>query len=113
MVCGNFTIFFASKDDPYLGAKFTDWLERFENELIAWGIEDDRQRKALLISNGGDVAWEKWRTCTSTEKGNDEAYERAKKTLSEYFDKKRDPDFEVTKFRECVTGILSRDFCCS
>ena len=46
MVCGNFTI--ASKDDPNLGAKFTDWLERFENELIAWGITNDLQKKALL-----------------------------------------------------------------
>ena len=26
----------------------------------------------------------------------------AKKTLSDYFDKKRDPDFEITRFRECV-----------
>ena len=102
MVCGNLTKFSTSKDDPNLGAKFTDWLERFENELIAWGIEDDRQKKALLISTAGDVAWEKWRTCTPVEKGDDKAYKTAKETLSEYFDKKRDPDFEITKFRECT-----------
>ncbi|KAK3749040.1 hypothetical protein QZH41_005695 [Actinostola sp. cb2023] len=96
MVCGNFTRFTKAKDDPNLGSKFTDWLAKFENELIAWGVDDERQRKA------GDVAWEKWLTCTTEEKGNDKAYDSAKKTLSDYFDKKRDPDFEVTKFRECV-----------
>lgn len=80
MVCGNFTKFSASKDDPNLGAKFTDWLERFENaELIAWGIEDNRQKKPLVISNAGDVAWEKWRICISAER---------EKTLQEYFDKR-------------------------
>ncbi|KAK3702511.1 hypothetical protein QZH41_005674 [Actinostola sp. cb2023] len=102
MVCGNFTRFTTAKDDPNLGAKFTDWLAKFENELIAWGIDDDRQRKALLLSHAGDGAWEKWLTCTTEEKGDDKAYDSAKKTLSDYFDKKRDPDFEVTKFRECV-----------
>ncbi|KAK3752378.1 hypothetical protein QZH41_000375 [Actinostola sp. cb2023] len=102
MVCGNFTRFTTAKDDPNLGAKFTDWLAKFENELIAWGVDDDRQRKALLLSHAGDGAWEKWLTCTTEEKGDDKAYDSAKKTLSDYFDKKRDPDFEVTKFRECV-----------
>ena len=52
-VCGNFTKFSASTDDPNLGAKFTHWLERFENDLVAWGIKDDCQKKALLISNAG------------------------------------------------------------
>ncbi|KAK3731610.1 hypothetical protein QZH41_015863 [Actinostola sp. cb2023] len=102
MVCGNFTRFTTAKDDPNLGAKFTDWLAKFENELIAWGVDDDRQRKALLLSHAGDGAWEKWLTCTTEEKGDDKAYDSAKKTLSDYFDKKRDPDFEVTKCRECV-----------
>ncbi|KAK3742186.1 hypothetical protein QZH41_012077 [Actinostola sp. cb2023] len=96
MVCGNFTRFTTAKDDPNLGAKFTDWLAKFENELIAWGVDDDRQRKALLLSHAGDGAWEKWLTCTTEEKGDDKAYDSAKKTLSDYFDKKRDPDFEAT-----------------
>ncbi|KAK3710388.1 hypothetical protein QZH41_012314 [Actinostola sp. cb2023] len=97
MVCGNFTRFTTAKDDPNLGAKFTDWLAKFENELIAWGVDDDRQRKALLLSHAGDGAWEKWLTCTTEEKGDDKAYDSAKKTLSDYFDKKRDPDFEVDR----------------
>ena len=41
---------------------------------------------------------ENWQTCTEAEKGNDKAHKAAKKTLSDYLGKKRDPDFEITKF---------------
>ena len=99
----NFTKFNARKDDPDLRAKLTDWVERWsENELIAWGITDYRQKKTLLITYSGDVAMENWQTCTEAEKGNDKAHKAAKKTLSDYLGKKRDPDFEITKFWECV-----------
>lgn len=96
---GNFIKFIASKDNPNLGSKFTDWLERVEIELIAWNVMDEKQKKALLLSHAGDIAWEKWCTCTVTEKGDEQAHRTAKTTLSQYFDKKHDPDFEITRFR--------------
>ena len=99
--CGNFTKFTGSNDDPNLGTKWSDWLERFENEIVAWDVTSKKQQKALLISYAGDIAWEKWKTCTAAEKGDDSNYDQAKKTLSDYFDRKKDPDFEIKKFREC------------
>ena len=99
VVSGSFQTFTGSKDDPNLSAQWTEWLERFENDLVAWAIDDDTRKKALLLRYGGDLAWEKWSTVPADERGAANAYETAKTLLNNHFQSTRNVDSEIRKFR--------------
>ena len=88
---------FHPKSDPTnTGARWTNWIERFETYLIAADITDDKRKRALLLYQAGPEVHEIFKTLTDT----GEEYETAKKALTKHFEPAKNPIFEIYNFRQ-------------
>ena len=81
-----------------LSQRWKTWTKRFEMYVAAMKIDDDKQKRALLLYQAGQETQEIFETLTET--GDD--YATAKKKLDDYFSPKKNVDYEIFQFRQAV-----------
>lgn len=102
-------------EETTAGTRWSKWLAKLENILVALDITSDARKKALLIHYGGDDVFEIVHSMTDEKKGvgatknigtdtNPEivpnAYEVIKQSLTDYFTPKKNTAYETFKFRQ-------------
>ena len=85
-------------DPTSLSQRWKTWKKRFETYLLALNITDDKQKRALLLYQAGQETQEIFDTLTAT--GDD--YKTALDKLTEYFQPKKNVDFETFQFRQAT-----------
>ena len=83
-------------DPTSLSQRWKTWKKLFETYLIALNITDDRQQRALLLYQAGQEMQEIFETLDDT--GDD--YKTALAKLDEYFQSKKNVDYEAFQFRQ-------------
>ena len=83
-------------DPSSLSQRWKTWKRRFETYLVAVGVTDDNQKRALLLYQAGQETQDLFDTLTDT--GTD--YKTAMDKLDAYFTPKKNIDFEVFQFRQ-------------
>ena len=81
-----------------LSQRWKTWTKRFETYIAAMKIEDDKQKRALLLYQAGQETQEIFETLSDT--GDD--YATAKTKLDDYFSPKKNVDYEIFQFRKAV-----------
>ncbi|XP_028418333.1 uncharacterized protein K02A2.6-like [Dendronephthya gigantea] len=92
--------FNAHEDIASVGVRWTKWLKRFENLLIALDINDEKRQRALLFHYAGCEVADLFDTFPEKDKGKDNDYSRAVELLTEYFSPKKNIEYEVHVFRQ-------------
>jgi hypothetical protein len=77
-----------------IGQRWKSWTKRFKTYLTAMNIEEDKQKKALLLYQAGQATQEIFETIPDT--GDD--YDTALMKLDEYFSPKKNVDYEIFQF---------------
>ena len=81
-----------------IGQRWKSWTKRFQTYLTAMNIQDDKQKRALLLYQAGQATQEIFETLPDT--GDD--YNTALTKLNEYFAPKKNVDYEIFQFRQAV-----------
>ena len=99
----NFEKFSVHSEEHTAGTRWRRYLARFEMLIHAMGVEDEPVRKkALLIHYAGEEVFDIFDTFTAAQKGGEDenGYKTLCKSLTDYFDPKKNIDFETVKFRQ-------------
>ena len=97
------TIFNTHGETTSLGTRWKKWLQGFNLYLIAAGITDANQKKALLLHCGGEDLRELFDTLPEpTADVATSDYEKACLSLNNYFLPKRNKRYERHVFRTCA-----------
>ena len=102
----------AGDDQTGLGPRWDKWLKRFEIYIVATGVTDDKQKRALLLHSIGPHTFDKFETLDTVE---NETYEQASTKLTAYFKPKVNVEYERAVFRrskqekgETIDGFCTR-----
>ena len=98
-------------DEQSAGPRWRKWIDRFENPLCALDINDDRQKKAMLLHYVGEEVYDIFDSFTDQQKGLGavretpdgnvpDEYGVAKRSLTEFFTPKKNTIYEIFKFRQ-------------
>ena len=82
--------------DSAIAQRWRKWIKRLENLFIAAAITDKKRQRALLLYYAGEEVCEIFETLAET--GED--FATAKEKLTEYFDPKKNVEYEIYKFRQ-------------
>ena len=99
----NFEKFSVHSEEHTAGTRWKRYLARFEMLIHAMGLQDKPVRKkALLIHYAGEEVFDIFDTFTDAQKGGEDenGYKTLCKSLTDYFDPKKNIDFETVKFRQ-------------
>ena len=77
-----------------MDVRWKKWKSRLDNLLLAMGVKDDKERRALLLHYAGEEVNEIFEKLPNT--GNN--YDTAVTKLTKYF--KKNTEFQVYKFRK-------------
>ena len=92
--------FFQPKSDlTNTGARWTQWIERFNTYLVALNIKDDAQQLALLLYQAGTDVHEIFKTLPTGEK---DGFKEAVVALSNYFEPEKNKIFQTYTFRKAT-----------
>ena len=108
-----FPAFSVYNDEQTTGIRWKKWIERFEFLLCTMDVEDDKKKKAMLLTYAGEEVFDIYSRFTDEEKGENVTrrvdkqfvsaeYERLKQSLHEYFTPRRQKSYEIFKFRRAV-----------
>ena len=89
----NFDPFDIHADGPFT-QRWRKWIKRLENLFVAAAITDKKRQRALLLYYAGEEACEIFETLVDT--GDD--FTTAKEKLTEYFDPKKNVEYEIYTF---------------
>ena len=78
-----------------IGARWTNWLERFERFVIVTGVKDDTRKRAMLIHYAGTEVDEIFDNLPDTGEAKD--YKKAVDALTKHFQPKVNVTYEVFK----------------
>ena len=92
--------FFSLEPKHNASSRWQRWITRLDNYMVATGIDDDAQQKALLLHFCGEELHSIFETLTLSGATTDSNYKRAKITLTEYFMPNKNVEFEVYTFRK-------------
>ena len=81
-----------------LAKRWNTWIANFQIFITARGIQDKKQKRALLFYQAGSRVREISRQLADT--GTNEDYDILKAKLKEYFEPQKDRKYEVFKFHE-------------
>ena len=84
--------------DGNIGPRWQKWIARLERLLIGMGIDDDKQKRALLLHYGGPEVDEIFDTLEDT--GDEKDYKKAVEKLNAHFSPQVNTTFEVYNFRQ-------------
>ena len=82
--------------DGAVAQRWRKWIKRLENLFVAADIKDKKRQPALLLHYAGEEVSEIFDSLLET--GDD--YATAKEKLNEYFDPKKNTEFEIYTFRQ-------------
>ena len=108
---------FSIDDASTAGPRWRKYIARFEILVSALGLTNEAVRKrSLLLHYAGEHVFDIYSTFTNTQKGTEtteEGYETLKKSLENYFEPKKNVDYETFKFRQArqETGETTDQFC--
>ena len=91
----DFPKFDVNAEPSSLGVEWINWLDRFENLLIALAVEDDARKKALMLYYGGKELHDVYKTLAAAT----DDYEATKDKLTAKFQPSKNVTFEVYNFR--------------
>ena len=77
------------------------WLERFNTYLVAADIKDDGRKRALLLYQARSEVYEIFKTL---EEGKVKDFKSAVKTLTKYFEPKKNVIYQTYVFRPATQG---------
>jgi len=86
-----------------LSIRWTKWLGRFKNVLIALAITAPERQRALLLHYVGDQTLDIFETLPET--GGEKDFKKAVDALSAYFAPKQNIEYEVYKFRQATQQL--------
>ena len=98
----NFEKFSVHSEEHTVGQRWKRYLARFEMLVHAMDVQDEPiRKKALLIHYAGEDVFDIFETFTDAQKGGDDedGYKTLCKSLTDYFNPKKNIDFETVKFR--------------
>ena len=84
--------------DGNVGPRWKKWLARFENLIVGMGIEEAKQKRALLLHYSGPEVDEIFDTLEGT--GEDKDYKTAVEKLTAHFNPQVNTTYEVYNFRK-------------
>ena len=84
--------------DGNVGPTWKKWLARLQNVIVGVGIEDAKQKRALLLHYSGPEVDEIFDTLEDT--GEDKDYKKAVEKLTTHFNPQVNTTYEVYNFRE-------------
>lgn len=83
-----------------VGLRWENWMKRFENYTVAFGITEDERKRALLLHYAGEAVHNLFVTLPASAAAL--TYDLTLEKLSSYFLPKKNPVFEVFKFKTAV-----------
>ncbi len=90
---------FDTEGDPNgLSIRWREYLERFQNFLLAMDITDDTRQRAMLLHYGGEGIYRIFKGLSETGEAKD--FKLAVDKLNEYFCPKRNIEYERYVFRQ-------------
>ena len=92
------TTFDPVSDPSSLSQRWNSWKGRFEVYVAALNINDDKQKRAVLLYQAGQATQEIFDTIPET--GDD--FARAMEKLDNYFTPKKNVIYEIFRFRKAV-----------
>ena len=81
-----------------LATRWKTWLDDFDTFLVASGISDTKQQRALLLYQAGPRIREIFKQIPDT--GDADDFDTAKAKLTEYFEPQKNRRYEVFRFRQ-------------
>ena len=84
--------------DGNVGPRWKKWLARFENLIVGMGIQEAKQKHALLLHCSGPKVDEIFDTLEDT--GEDKDYKKAVEKLTVHFNPQVNTTYEVYNFRK-------------
>ena len=81
-----------------VGVKWQKWVLWYENFLVAYDINTDARKKALLLNFAGPTVHDIYETLSPATIGDN--YADTLKVLNDYFLPKKNVEFEIYKFRQ-------------
>ncbi len=89
---------FDTLSDPIsLGKRWKTWKRWFETYIVALNITDNTQKRAVLLYQAGEATRYIFDTLQIT--GNPDDYTTAIAKLDQYFQPKKNVDYEIFQFR--------------
>ena len=85
-----------------LSQKWSDWQKRFNYYILAKGVTENAQKRALLLHLSGPAVQDIFETLPDT--GGADDYAKACDKLKEYFAPKKNLSFETHEFRQITQG---------
>ena len=85
-------------DPTSVGTRWSKWIQRFENFLVAMNIVNDGRKRALLLPLAGERVHDIYDTLA----GEDDDFETTKTKLDGYFTPKKNTQYLVYKFRKAA-----------
>ena len=84
-------------EETSLGIRWTKYVSKLENMFTGLAIDSKKRKKALLLHYAGDDVFDIYETLNLD--GNDSNYDETKKGLGDYFNPKKNKEFERYEFR--------------
>ena len=84
-----------------IAQRWRKWIRRLENLFVASAITDKKRQRALLLYYAGEEVSEIFETLV--DKGDD--FATAKEKLTEYFDPKKNVEYEIYTFRQARQNL--------
>ncbi len=81
-----------------INSKWSKWLKRFENLMVAMDITQDKRKRALLLHYAGSEVDDIFDTLDDT--GAETDYKKATDALKKYFEPQKNREFEIYRFRQ-------------
>ena len=82
--------------DGAVAQRWRKWIKRLQNLFVAANIKDKKRQRALLLNYAGEEVCEIFETIPDS--GDD--FDKAKEKLDEYFDLKKNIEYEIYTFRQ-------------
>ena len=83
-----------------IATRWKKWLQRFNNLMVAMDISAKKRERALLIHLAGSQVYDIFDTFTAEQKGSEDDFDTAVKSLTTYFEPKKNTEYEIYKFRQ-------------
>ncbi len=99
-----FPSFDAISDTTQVGQRWTVWIARFENYLIAKAITDDARKLACLLHYGGEQVYAIYQTLNHTREANETAFKQAVRVLTAHFNPKKNKEYAIYLFNKAKQG---------
>ena len=98
----NFQKFDVYSDENSVGIRWNKYISKLENLFTGMAIDAKKRKKALLLHYAGDEVFEIYETLNMGD--NDSNYDTTKTALGNYFNPKKNKEFERYEFRNIKQG---------